>query len=305
MAHEIKNTPQGAQIGDVEFLWARNSKEFLFANSIFIKGSPAILVDPSATFTYIDHLASSHAVDIVLNTHYHADHRSLNGLFKKVIFAAHEKDALAIRDYPTYEQWCDDNPSSPYSLWRKEVFEQYHITDCPVSKLYKGNELIETDTTQIQLVHIPGHTPGHMALHFKNISCLYLSDIDLTPYGPWYANVVSDIDDFIKSVEKVKNIEVDYYVSSHGERIYTREKFLERIGKFGNCFQERDEKIITLLQNRPQTIEELGSEGIVYRKMALVDPLKSYFQYQMLIKHLERLKKLNIIFQEGEKYFLK
>jgi len=305
MSVPIIETPHGSRIGDVEFIWARNSKEFLFSNSIYIRGTPSLIVDPSATFTYLEHLSSSQAVNIVLNTHYHGDHRSLNSLFKKVIFAAHEKDAPAIRSYATYGQWCDDNPQSPYSIWRNEVFEEYHITDCPVSQLYKGNELIETDSTQIQLVHIPGHTPGHMALHFKNIRCLYLSDIDLTPFGPWYANVVSNLDDFIASVEKVKNIDADYYVSSHGERIYTPEQFQERITKFAAHFGERDEKILNLLKTGPKTIEELGSEGIVYRRMALVDPLKAYFQYLMILKHLERFEKQGVIVKDGEMYCLK
>lgn len=302
---EILQTEYGARIGDVEFIWAKNSKEFLFANSIFIRGKPSFLVDPSATFTYLDRLSSAHEVDIVLNTHYHGDHRSLNSLFKDVIFASHEKDAPAIRDYQTYDKWCDDNPSSPYAIWRKGVFEEYHITDCPVSQLYTGDELIETDTTQIQLVHIPGHTPGHLALHFKNIRCLYLSDIDLTPYGPWYANVVSHIEDFKASVEKVKKIEADYYVSSHGERIYTPEKFHERIDRFARHFSERDEKILELLKTGPKTIDELGSEGIVYRRAALVDPLKAYFQYLMILKHLTSFIEKGVVGQDGEVYILK
>lgn len=296
------DTTYGSQIGDVEFIWARNSKEFLFANSILIKGKPSIIVDPSATFTYIDALASSKTVDMVLNTHYHGDHRSLNGLFKNSVFASHELDAPAIRSYEVYEKYNDNNPESVYSIWRKMVFEQNHIVDCPVSKLFKGDELIETDTTQIQLVHIPGHTPGHMALWFKNISCLYLSDIDLTPYGPWYANVESNLDDFIQSVKKVKKIEVDHYVTSHGERIYDREKFLEKITRFENCFEDRDNKIIDFLKNGPQIREQIASEGIVYKRLALSDPLKAYFQWQMVGKHLERLIKLKVIEQDGEYY---
>lgn len=288
----------------MEFLWARNSKEFLFANSIYIRGSPSIIVDPSATFTYIENLANTHAVDMVLNTHYHGDHRSLNGLFKKAIFAAHELDAPSIRDGDTYEKNADTDLSSFYTQWRKQVFQKYHIVDSPVAQLYKGGEILETGSTQIELIHIPGHTPGHMALHFKNLRCLFISDIDLTPYGPWYANVVSNIDDFIASVEKVKNIEADYYVTSHGERLYTPEKFQEKITRFARHFTERDEKILDLLKSGPKEAPEIASEGIVYRKPSLADPLKAYFQWQMVQKHLERLVLKGLIQKDGEKFFL-
>lgn len=298
-------TEYGSRIGDVEFIWARNSKEFLFANSIYIRGNPAIIVDPSASFTYIEQLALAQKVNIVLNTHYHGDHRSLNALFKNVIYAAHEKDAPAIRDYKVYAEYSDADPQSFYSEWIGQVFKQYSIHDCPVSQLYKGDELIETDTTQIQLVHIPGHTPGHLALYFKNIDCLYVSDIDLTPYGPWYANVVSQIDDFIASVDRVKNFPARHYVSSHGERIYTPEQFHEKITRFEKHFSERDEKIMDLLKTGPKDLNAVCSEGIVYRRASLKDPLKFYFQYQMVIKHLDRLIAKGMIEKDGEMYRLK
>ncbi len=304
MTAEIKQTEQGSLIGTVEFLWARNSKEFLFANSIFIKGSTSYIVDPSATFTYIEGLAMSHAVDIVLNTHYHGDHRSLNSLFKNVRFAAHELDAPAIRDNMTYEQCADSDQHSFYTEWRKQFFKQYHILDCPVSVLYKGNEVLDTGDEEIELLHLPGHTPGHMALFFRNIKTLFVSDIDLTPYGPWYANVASSIEDFIESVKKIREVEADFYVSSHGERIYDREKFLEKLDRFNRHFFERDEKILDLLKLAPRKIEEFLSEGIVYRRQALVDPLKYYFQWKMIEKHLEKLIKEKKIVLQDNVYYL-
>ncbi|HBF12072.1 MAG TPA: hypothetical protein DDW49_01570 [Deltaproteobacteria bacterium] len=304
MPEPIVQTEASSKIGDVEFIWAKTSKEFLFANSIYIQGDPSIIVDPSANFTYIERLATQHACKMVLNTHYHGDHRSLNGLFKNVIFAAHELDAPAIRDYKTYENYADNDPNSVYTAWRKQVFYEYHIIDCPVSKLYKGNETIDTGTTQIQLIHTPGHTPGHMCLYFKNIKTLYLSDIDLTPYGPWYANLVSNMDDFIASVEKIKNFKADYYVSSHGERIYTPEKFQEKIDRFYAHFKERDERILECLKTGPQDLMHIASQGIVYRKMALADPLKAYFQWQMVKKHMTRLEKLGLITKDGDMYRL-
>ncbi len=304
MTASIDTTEYGSKLGSVEFIWARNSKEFLFANSIYVKGSPSIIVDPSATFTYIERLAKSRNVDIVLNTHYHGDHRSLNSLFKNVIFAAHEADAPAIREHDVYSKYSDVNPESFYSDWMRQVFKQYDISDCPVSRLYKGDEILETGDERIRLVHIPGHTPGHMALYFENIKTLYLSDIDLTPYGPWYANVVSNIDDFIASVEKIKNFKADFYVSSHGERVYDPEKFLEKITKFQKHFSDRDEKILDLLKDGPKDMNTICTEGIVYRKPSLVDPLKAYFQWQMVEKHLERLIRLGQVVFAEEKYFL-
>lgn len=112
---------------------------------------------------------------------------------------------------------------------------------------------------------------------FRNIKTLFVSDIDLTPYGPWYANVTSSIADFIASVEKIKKIEADYYVTSHGERIYDIDKFHEKLDRFNRHFFEREEKILDFL------------------KMAQ-KKLMSYYQKVLSIADKRWLILLNIIF---------
>ncbi len=295
-------TDYGTRIGEVEFIWARNSKEFLFSNSILIHGDKPVLVDPSASFTYIEQLAKSRYIHTVLNTHYHGDHRSLNQLFRGVIFAAHEADALPISDFSEYARVSDKDPASFYSHWTKEIFHKYKIVECPISHKFKDGDTIDTGTERIRIIHIPGHTPGHCALYFENADLLYVSDIDLTPYGPWYANVVSDIEKFKASVQKVRAFECRYYVPSHGERIYDRARFLEKLDRFAAHFDERDNKILEILKMEPQEMGRLCSHGIVYRKASLVDPLKCYFQWQMVEKHLDRLLDQGLVIKDDETY---
>lgn len=291
----ITDTVHGSRVGDVEFIWAKNSQEFLFSNSIYIRGEQGVIVDPSASFTYIAELASARAVQIVLNTHYHADHRSLNHLFSDVIFASPEADAKAISDFEEYCKIAVDDPQSFYLTWIRDVYKKYKIIDCPVALKLKDGDTLNTGLEKIRIIHIPGHTPGHSALYFENIDTLYTSDIDLTPYGPWYANPVSDIELFKTSIARVRDIQCAAYVTSHGERIYDREKFLERLDRYNEHFAARDEKILEALREKPMEIDELCSRGIVYRKASLVDPLKCFFQLQMVRKHLVILKQQGLI----------
>lgn len=298
-------TDHGARIGEVEFIWARNSKEFLFSNSILVHGDKPVIIDPSASFTYIEQLAKAHYVRTVLNTHRHGDHRSLNQLFKGVVFAAHEADSPSISDYATYARESDREVNSYYANWTRDVFQKYKIVDCPVSLRLKEGDVIDTGSERIRILHIPGHTPGHIALFFEKADLLFTSDIDLTPYGPWYANVVSDIDAFKKSVARMRDFECRWYVPSHGERVYDREKFLEKIDRFAAAFHEREDKILALLRNESMEIDRLCSTGIVYRQASLIDPLKAYFQFQMVEKHLEDLEKRRLIQKDQNTYSAK
>jgi len=297
---EVKTSETGARIGDVELIWARNSKEFLFSNSILVHGDEPIIVDPSANFSYISQLAESHIVKTVLNTHYHGDHRSLNHLFKDVVFSSHEDDAKAISNFDHYAKIAVSDEKAFYLEWIKKVFIKHKIVDCPVSLRFKDGDEISAGTETIQIISIPGHTPGHIALYFKEADLLYTSDIDLTPFGPWYANEVSAIEPFKESVAKIRGFKAQYYVPSHGERIYDREQFLEKLDRFNACFNKREQRILDLLKEGPMSLAELSSHGIIYKKSSLIDPLKCYFQFHMVKKHVDLFVKQGVVVEQGD-----
>ncbi|MBF0105658.1 MAG: MBL fold metallo-hydrolase [Deltaproteobacteria bacterium] len=299
MNHETDN---GIRFNDVEIIWARNSKEFLFSNSVLIHGADPVLVDPSASFTYISSLAEAHYVKTVLNTHFHGDHRSLNQLFKGAYFASHAADADAISEFKHYAKMVVDDDTAFYFDWIKQVFAKYHIVDCPVSIKLKDGDVLDTGSEKINIIHIPGHTPGHIALYFEKADLLYTSDIDLTPYGPWYANPCSDIEQFKQSIRKIKLISCKHYVTSHAERVYDHETFLNKLDRYYLAFETRRFKIIEILKTSPMEMHELCSHGIVYKRAALTDPLKAFFQFKMVAKHLKQLMDEGVVGQDGAKY---
>ena len=296
----FSTTEHSTRIGDVEFIWARNSKEFLFSNSVLVHGDAGIIVDPSASFTYIQQIAQSALVKTVLNTHYHGDHRSLNQLFNNVVFASHVADADAISNHQEYARVSDKDPQSYYSQWTLDTFQKYKIVESLVSLKLQDDAVLDTGVEKVRLIHIPGHTPGHIALYFENADVLYTSDIDLTPHGPWYANVVSDIAAFKTSLAKIRAFECTHYVTSHGERIYDRSVFLEKLDRFIAHFDSRENKILELLKANPMDMAHLCSHGIIYKTASLSDPLKCYFQYQMIEKHVVDLTQRGLIQQDGD-----
>jgi glyoxylase-like metal-dependent hydrolase (beta-lactamase superfamily II) len=305
MSVTFNKTPHGHRIGDVELIWARNSKDFFFANTFVVHDKVPIIIDPSANFTYLRRIALAHETYRVINTHYHGDHCALNSRFRSGIFMCHSEDAPALRSWNVFQKSLDKDPNSVYSDWVRRMWQQMHLYETPVTVELEDGQIIETDRHQLKVVHIPGHTPGMIGIHFVDIGLLFTSDIDLTPFGPWYANEVSDIDQFKQSVKKIHAIEVPYYVTSHGQRVYTRHKFVDKIEKFYRHFRRRDEAILEALKGGPKTPSELTAAGIIYRSTLLKDPLKVYFSDKLIVKHLVQLESQGKVIQEGDKYFLK
>ena len=62
--------------------------------------------------------------------------------------------------------------------------------------------------TQVEAVHLPGHTRGHSGFRISG-GVFFLSDIDLTGFGPYYGDVWSDLEDFERSLDVVRGEEAD------------------------------------------------------------------------------------------------
>ncbi|HCU26079.1 MAG TPA: hypothetical protein DF383_13765, partial [Deltaproteobacteria bacterium] len=240
------------------------------------------------------------------NTHYHVDHRSLNHLFKHCQFICHEKDLAPLLSFENYLKFADNETNSGYIEWLKGIFSSLEILDGYVSVLLKDNDYLPLEEQRVRAIHIPGHTPGHLALFFEDIDLLYTSDIDLTPLGPWYANISSDIDEFIASIYKVKHFHCRYYVTSHGGRIYNREQFLEKLEKFESAFEKRDTRLLEALEEGPKNLKALSEIGIIFKSSQLSDPLKACFERQMVEKHLQRFEKMGkVVFADNYWQLLK
>lgn len=302
-------TDFGARLGDLELIWAKNSEEFFFSNTLYLRGPQGIVIDPSANLTYLERRASAREVAIVLNTHYHLDHRALNGLFRGVSFACHELDAPAMESHETFQSSMDADTHSPYSLWAQGMAKALHIGEVEIDKKLRDGDVLSSGSQQLRCVHLPGHTPGHLGLYFEESRLLYVADIDLTPFGPWYAGACSDIDQFLKSLERVRTFQEEgafpqYYATSHGDRLYEREEFLVKLEKFEAKFSEREQKIMECLSHsNPDgiTAEEINEKSPIYRSASRMSPLKNYFSLKMIQKHLDHLEAKHLVRHQTER----
>ena len=61
----------------------------------------------------------------------------------------------------------------------------------------------------------------------------FLSDIDLTGFGPYYGDVWSDLDDFEASLVKVRDEHAEHYVTFHHKGVIDgRDAFVEMLDDF-------------------------------------------------------------------------
>jgi len=111
--------------------------------------SPAVIIDPGAEPRKIKKILEKHSLTpvIVINTHGHYDHIGADDAFGVPVYI-HREDAPLLKE-----------PLRNLSA----IFGVPEVVKSPV-KTVEDNETITAAEMQLKVMHIPGHTPGGIAL---------------------------------------------------------------------------------------------------------------------------------------------
>ena len=76
----------------------------------------------------------------------------------------------------------------------------------PDAQPYDDGAVFDLGGARIRAIHLPGHTRGHSALLVEPEGVLFLGDIDLTGFGPYYGDAWSNLADFERSLARVRDM---------------------------------------------------------------------------------------------------
>jgi hypothetical protein len=124
-------------------------------------------------------------------------------------------------------------------------------------------------------------------------------DIDLTRFGPWYGNAVSDIEDFRASVQRVIELQPKVGISSHLIDPVT-EDLDNRLKRYLAIFDERENRILENITNGTDTLEKMTHKPTIYPRIPL--PAYLVFEQFMLEKHLELLVRNNKVVEDEGRF---
>jgi glyoxylase-like metal-dependent hydrolase (beta-lactamase superfamily II) len=178
--------------------------------------------------------------------------------------------------------------------------DSIQLQPTPVHRELREPEVLDFGTVSLSVVFTPGHTPGHCCFYEEREGILFSADIDLSGFGPWYGHGCSNLDDFIKSIEKCIALEPRMVVTSHNGII--QEDLLARFRSYLDVIYYKEDLVRNALKKRPSTLEELAGKRIFYGDGIDKDPLLSIFERMAIERHLVRLMGLKEVKREGEMY---
>ncbi len=277
--------PSDQRIGRSTVLYGADGGKYPDANALLVEGrDAALLIDPAVglhgrpTLPRVDH---------VLNSHAHEDHVAGNGLFPDVPVYAHALDVAGIRSLDGLMA-VYGMPPEIEAAFRPVVVERFRYAPRPDARALADGQVFELGGARVRVVHLPGHTRGHCGFFVEPDGALYVSDIDLSSFGPYYGDASSSLEDFERSLAAVADIEARWYVTSHHVgAVEGRAAFLERLARFGAKIVERERRLLAFLAE-PRTLDDVVAHRFVYRPGDAV-PFADAVERRSMAQHLERL----------------
>jgi glyoxylase-like metal-dependent hydrolase (beta-lactamase superfamily II) len=203
--HGLEITPEVYQVGGQGFTSADDAAIYLIAledQAVLIDSgcghaTDLLLANIEATGTPLDTIRQ------LLLTHCHFDHTGGASTLRrrlKCSVVAHTLDAQAIET---------GDPVVSAAKWYGD-----HLSPCVVDrKLDKPNEIIQVGTRTIEVIHIPGHSPGSVAYLFESGGqrILFAQDV----HGPLHPDLRSNAEDYQASLHRMLDVDADILCEGH------------------------------------------------------------------------------------------
>jgi glyoxylase-like metal-dependent hydrolase (beta-lactamase superfamily II) len=296
-------------------------------NAYFIAGEDGkgVLIDtgwdtPEAFQALVEGLRASGAgfqnIDQIVVTHLHADHYGLAGKIKQLSDARlclHEAEAAMIEPRYVNVEWLLQETGRFLSrhgvpqeqlrdLQQASMPARKFVMPTPPDRVLKGGEVFKVGSFELEVILTPGHAPGHICLYERNKRLLFSGDLvllEITPnVGMHPQSGDNPLADFLKSLDKVLGLEVNFVFPGHGS-IFSGLR--QRIGELQYHHQQRRLYITSAIRNELKTAYQIASElkwmngtvtlkelGILHRRLAVMETV-AHLQYLLVEGKVKRV----------------
>ncbi|MHA1882459.1 MAG: MBL fold metallo-hydrolase [Candidatus Thorarchaeota archaeon] len=286
----------------VHLIRGGNRARFPEANSLLVDDEILTLVDAGSDLEHIEKTVKDLGhelvdIDRIILSHFHLDHKGLSEVIREKAECEVLCHPLADKGVNTFSGMAECygiESHRYYEDWKTFLVKMrpYILADYTITGHFTDGKPIDCGEIELLPIHAPGHTLDHTIFGINGVDSLLLVDIDLTKFGPWYGNDVSNLEQFKESVRRVIDLEPKQGISSHLLDPVS-ENLCDLLETYLSAFDQRETKILELISNGFDTIEKLSKVPTIYPRI----PMSVYlvFEEAMLEKHIEDLEKRNIV----------
>lgn len=292
------------EVGPTTILFGFENGKYPYGNSLIVNGeNQRAMIDPC--LGVVARKGQLPDVDLVVHSHTHEDHIAGTHLFPDVPWHAHEDDALGLESIDGLMDIYGLPPGEGFDAFKSEIETNFYYPPKGQLNTFVDGEVFDFGGVTLEVLHTPGHTRGHCCFLISwgetaQERLVYLGDIELTGFGPYYGDAWSDLESFEASIERLRHVEAHWWLTFHHKGLIEgREEFLAMLEKFASMIDDREQRLLAYLDT-PRTIEDIIDHRFVYRPGQtgfMIDAVER----RSMGMHLERLiEQGDVTEQEGK-----
>jgi len=252
-----------ADFGRVSVFFGEKSGKYPDGNQVVVHGT-----DTHAIFD--TPLVANHVgpdvddAELVIMGHVHEDHMAGLQRVPRAAVYVHELDVEAARSWEGLSRHFGLSPEAAARMLDK-VRREFHYAPRPDAIAYADGATWDLGGSTVRAIHMPGHTSGHCVLLVEPEGVVFIGDIDLSGFGPYYGDATSSLAQFRRTLARLPDVPASTWITSHHRGVYTdRAAFLDALAAFAATIDERSERLIELLRESPKTLEQLVEIRLLY-----------------------------------------
>ena len=253
-----------ADFGRVSVFFGEKNGKYPDGNQVLVRGSDTLAAfDTPIISNFIG--PEFDAAELVVLGHVHEDHMAgLHRLPDAPVYA-HEDDLEAARSWDGLVAAFGVMDRSRIPDMLAKFRSDFFYAPRPDAQGYADGASWDFGQVRVRAFHMPGHTAGHCVLLVEPEGVAFIGDIDLTGFGPYYGDACSSLADFRRSLTRLPEIPANLWVTAHHRGVYTdREHFLRDLAAYAAKIDEREQRLLAMLDNSPRTLEQLVEQRLLY-----------------------------------------
>lgn len=253
-----------ADFGPVSVFFGDKNGKYPDANQVLVRGSDTrAALDATLVSNFIG--PEFDATELVVMGHVHEDHVAGLHRLPDAAVHVHKADLAAARSWDGLAAAFGVTDLARVADMRTRFERELFYAPRPDAQGYEDGASWDLGGVRVRALHMPGHTAGHCVLLVEPEGVAFIGDIDLTGFGPYYGDASSSLSDFRRSIARLPDIPAKVWVTSHHRGVYTdRAHFLRDLAAYEAKLDERDQRLLTMLDEAPKTLAQLVEQRLLY-----------------------------------------
>ncbi|MCS7129863.1 MAG: MBL fold metallo-hydrolase [Archaeoglobaceae archaeon] len=238
----------------------------------------------------------------VFATHLHADHIGLAGRLAEEVYMSKIDAEIAIDSVEHPEHWTklvEFYIRNGFPAEEAKKVLKLHPAVRYSSKIahinfLKDGDILEFGNCVLEVIHTPGHTPGHLCLYEADKKILFSGDhilFDITPNITHWDATEDALGDYLRSLERIYELEVVKTLPGH-RNFYGEHR--RRIEELREHHKRRLEEALNAVKNGSKSAWEVAQHitwDLKYERWEELPTMQKWFAVGETIAHLDFLER--------------